>query len=95
MATKPNPLIPVLDTVDLREAHLYGTSGSPYPYYNQLVRVVGSTNSGSAELFGVLTGVTYNKDQDTKVFQIIVYMEGQQHTAFNTKTGCWIYPVSA
>ena len=77
---------------DLRTTHTWGDA-SAAPFYNQLVRVNGSTKTGYVEMFGVLTGVTYSRLQNTghEPTQVIVYMEGQQATTFDaTQTAIWI-----
>lgn len=78
--------------IDLRDCHITG-SKTAAPFYDQKVRVIGSNKTGTTEMFGVLTGVTFNKahPNDPLPSQIIVYMEGQQNTVFDaTRSGIWI-----
>lgn len=80
------------EEIDLRDTHLTG-SKSAADFYEKLVRVYGSTKTGVAEMFGILTGITYTKSEASADLpsQIIVYMEGQQTTTFDaTKSGIWI-----
>lgn len=77
--------------VDLRDTTWTSGDQPVHVFYDQKVRVLGSTKTGYAEMFGVLTGVTYTKNDEGKVTQIIVYMEGQQSSVFDaTRSGVWI-----
>ena len=81
-----------LEEIDLRDATSYSETATPTPYFDHLVRVIGSTKSGTVEMVGIITGVTFHKESGSgRLLQVIVYMEGQQQTVFDaTQSGVWI-----
>ncbi len=77
-----------LPEFDLRDAA--GTNiPKAAPYFDKLVAVDGFTKNDTATMMGTLTGITFAGDA------LIVYMEGQQATTFDTtKSEVWIYELT-